>query len=73
MKTAMQRMLTYIEHMENANFDLDVQYVKETAINLIEIEKQQIIDAVAHGFGDATSIKPDNSFEQYYNEAFDGI
>lgn len=73
MKTAMQHMLAYIEAVENAGFDFDIEYVKENCIQLIEREKQQIIDAVAYGFVDATSIKPDKSFEQYYNETFNGI
>jgi hypothetical protein len=52
MKTAMETMLTYIKAVETEEFNQELEYIKENCIQLIDREKQQIIDAYNAGSDD---------------------
>jgi hypothetical protein len=67
MKTAMQELIEYIELNIDDN-DFIKHEVLEQADNLLEKEKEQIIDAYSQGYGDG--VQEPNPNDDYYNQTY---
>lgn len=80
MKTAMQFMLSYIEAIQNDDFNSDIEYIKENCIQLLDTEKTQIMNAYNKGYSNAEffylDVVPSVRIEKfddakiYYRETF---
>lgn len=72
MKTALQEVFSKLERLHPSLFDIYTQQGREFVNNFhkfLEMEKEQIIDAV--NFGDTRGkITTYSTAEQYYNETF---
>lgn len=65
MKTAMQELIEYLE----AN-DRKFTYTYKKAIELLEKEKEQIIDAFEIGHKDGHYIKSNDFYNNLYNQTY---
>lgn len=74
MKTAMQLAIEHYEDLSLNGSNQAYVVAKFLKDNFLEIEKQQIIDAIKFGQNNHTvSISFDNKIsEQYYNETYGG-
>lgn len=63
MQTVLQELIDHISNCQNDNFISDIEYLKEKAIEFLEKEKQQIIDAVEWN-------NKSNMGEVYYKSKF---
>lgn len=52
----------YCDALENVIKDIDAQ--------MMDKEREQIVEAVEYGFRDAQSVNPDKTFEEYYNNTY---
>jgi hypothetical protein len=73
--TAMQQLINHIQQLQDDNFISDVEYIKEKAIELLETEKQQIIDAYDESIIDylnrnAGEFSEPKNGEKYYNQKY---
>jgi len=69
MKTAVEWLLGYINHLNENGYDFRPKYDENIVEQAKEMEKEQIMDAI--NFGDERGkITTYKSAEQYYNETF---
>ena len=58
MKTAMQQLIEYLDPIH--------QGIKEKAIELLEVEKQQIIDAFEAGYNSGYDNNGNSGYQHYF-------
>lgn len=63
MKTAMQQLIEYLDPIHSA--------IKDKAIELIEVEKQQLIDFYEQGFNNGYDNMNGISGYQQYNDTYE--
>jgi hypothetical protein len=68
-KTAMQMLIEHIEKLQKDNFISEVEYIKEKAASLLQIEKEQLINT----FKDSQvrhAMQSKIRGEQFFNQTF---
>lgn len=72
MKTAMKRMLDYIQAIQDDDFNSDIEYIKENCIQLMDLEKNQITEAYRKGHVDGyLNVTVEKDPEKYYAKTFE--
>jgi hypothetical protein len=68
-ETAMQILINNMQELQDNNFSGDIEYLQYRAIELLELEKEQILSAVTAGFG-INCFQTNQTAEEYFNNTF---
>jgi hypothetical protein len=67
--TSLEKLIEHIDYLQILNFNSDIEYIKEKAIELQKLERQQILNT----FKDAQALHAMGNnmrAEQYFNNTF---